>query len=80
MQRAIGLPIKVFADVLRFQNGMRLLLSEQPASLALVAAACGYSDQAHLTGEFQRFGGFTPARRLAATLVTMPMPSRDLGD
>lgn len=80
MQRAVGLPTKVFADVLRFQNGMRLLLTEQPASLAEVAAACGYSDQAHLTREFQRFGGFTPARRLAATLVTMPMLSRDLAD
>ena len=80
MQKAVGLPTKVFADVLRFQKGMRLLAAENPPGLATVAAVCGYSDQAHLTREFQRFGGFTPVRRVAATLVTMPMASRDLAD
>lgn len=29
--------------------------------------------EAHLTREFQRFGGFTPGQRLPATLVTLPL-------
>lgn len=73
MQQAVGLSPKVFAGVLRFQHAMRQLHLPDAASLAEVAADCGYSDQAHLTREFQRYGGFTPGQRLPATLVTLPL-------
>ncbi|MET0505864.1 MAG: helix-turn-helix domain-containing protein [Luteibacter sp.] len=73
MRQAVGLPPKVFAGVLRFQHAMRRLQGDDPPSLVDVAADCGYSDQAHLTREFQRFGGFTPGQRLPATLVTLPL-------
>lgn len=73
MQQAVGLSPKVFAGVLRFQRAMRQLQKPGAVSLAEVAADCGYSDQAHLTREFQRYGGFTPGQRLPATLVTLPL-------
>lgn len=73
IQQAVGLTPKVFAGVLRFQQAMRQLERLHAEGLAEVAAECGYSDQAHLTREFQRFGGFTPGRRLPATLVTFPL-------
>jgi AraC-like DNA-binding protein len=33
-------------------------------ALAQVAAVCGYADQSHLTREFTRFAGMTPAAAL----------------
>jgi AraC-like DNA-binding protein len=63
MRDAVGLPPKVFAGVLRFQHAMRRLQGDHAPTLADVATDCGYSDQAHLTREFQRFGGFTPGQR-----------------
>jgi AraC-like DNA-binding protein len=73
IHQAVGLSPKRFAGVLRFQHAMRRLQQPQAPSLAEVATDCGYSDQAHLTREFQRFGGFTPGHRLPATLVTFPL-------
>lgn len=75
VRQAIGLPPKTFAGILRFHKAMRIMNAESAPMLADVAAACGYSDQAHLTRECQRFGGFTPGQRLPVTLVTMPLGS-----
>lgn len=73
MHEAVGLSCKVFSGVLRFQRTMRLLESSPSPSLAHAAVEGGYSDQAHLTREFRRHGGFTPGQRPPATLVTMPL-------
>lgn len=73
MHDAIGLTPKTFAAVLRFQRTMRLLASTDAKGLAQVAAEGGYSDQAHLTREFRRHGGFTPGQRPPVTLVTLPL-------
>jgi AraC-like DNA-binding protein len=52
----------------RFQSAVGRLPSGM--SLAAVAAACGYSDQSHMTRDFQALGGASPhtlrARRLTA--------------
>lgn len=61
----VGLPFKALAAVLRFQRTMRLLAPNHGPGLALAHAALegGYSDQAHMTREFRRYGGFTPGGR-----------------
>lgn len=73
MDKAVGLSCKTFSSVLRFQRTMRLLARLPPPSLADAAVEGGYSDQAHLTREFRRHGGFTPGQRPPATLVTIPL-------
>lgn len=58
--RYVGLSPKYCAQVLRFQNALRLLMRESRTGLAEVAAACGYYDQAHLVRDFHRFAGGVP--------------------
>lgn len=58
----IGLSPKASAAILRFSRADRLLGSDfGRLSLAELAAACGYHDQSHMTREFRRFTGITPA-------------------
>ncbi len=56
----VGLSTKIYAQLVQFHRALRLVHSEQlpPASAAF---ECGYSDQAHLTRAFRRFGGFSPS-------------------
>lgn len=67
---AVGLPLRMLAGILRFQAALSHLEAGAP-SLTEVALAAGYADQAHMTREFRRFGGFTPALPLAAPLVRL---------
>jgi AraC-like DNA-binding protein len=46
---------------IRVREAAARLSREPGASLACVAVACGYHDQAHLTREFRRLAGITPA-------------------
>jgi hypothetical protein len=50
--------------VLRLQRARRLLVAGH--SQAETAAACGFYDQAHLSGEFRAMTGCTPAEFTAA--------------
>lgn len=67
---AVGLPPKVLARILRFQNAVSLLRlapkvqtpKEPPSSdLCRIALECGYADQAHMGREFQQLAGLTPS-------------------
>lgn len=58
--REIGLTPKAFARTLRFASAVRLLTSPDGGSLADIAQACGYFDQAHFTRDFRAFAGTTP--------------------
>ena len=69
----VGLSYKAFASVLRFQRTMRLLAQQPAISLGQAALEGGYSDQAHMTREFRRHGGFTPGTRPPAVLIGMPL-------
>ena len=61
----VGLGPKTFARLVRFQRALGLLRTPG-ASLALVAARCGYYDQAHLVHDFRQFAEASPSRFLAA--------------
>jgi AraC-like DNA-binding protein len=70
MVEAAGYPLRTLSGVLRFQRAMELL-DTGVGTLSDVAMAAGYADQAHMTREFRRFGGFTPAAPAPAPLVRL---------
>ena len=60
----LGLSPKTLARVARFDRAVALIGTT--ASLADLAAACGYADQAHLNHEFRALAGQTPGAYGAA--------------
>ena len=73
----IGLTPKAAARRFRFDRARRLVSDLAPA-LAEVALACGYSDQSHLTREFQELAGCSPATYRFARFADLPGISADL--
>lgn len=63
-QREFGLSPKTAGRVIRFGRARDRLRAPDRPSLALVAAECGYFDQAHLAREFRDLGGLTATRWL----------------
>jgi AraC-like DNA-binding protein len=63
MVDVVGLPAKTLSLIVRFQRTLSLLRQRPNDSLTHIALEGGYSDQAHMTREFRRLGGFTPAAR-----------------
>ena len=61
----VGLPPKLIARLFRFQNAVARLSSPR-GSIAEVAVACGYYDQAHLDRDFRDFLETTPSDFSAA--------------
>lgn len=59
-RQQVGLSPKAFGRVLRFQRAVRLLTAPARPTLAEIAAACGYFDQAHLNRDFRDLAGTTP--------------------
>jgi AraC-like DNA-binding protein len=57
---ATGLTPKQAARLARFERAQRGLASR--ASIAEIAALCGYADQSHMTREFSALAGATPAQ------------------
>lgn len=75
---AVGLPPKLFTEIVRFQRAAALLAN--PAlSLTSIAATLGYADQSHFTHEFVRFHGQPPsrARQHGAFLQAQDLPTRN---
>lgn len=68
---AVGLTPKRFSRLQRFQAILRGTRAGDERTWAGLAAACGYSDQAHLAHDFRAFSGLTPSdylrRRTAFT-------------
>jgi AraC-like DNA-binding protein len=63
----LGVTPKTLARILRFERACALVKFGRPP-LAEVAAASGYSDQAHLTREWQALAGCTPKAWIAEQL------------
>ncbi|WP_133826728.1 AraC family transcriptional regulator [Actinomycetospora succinea] len=58
----VGLAPTTAGRVLRFREAARLLVADadDPATVADVAAACGFADHSHLVREFRDLAGVTP--------------------
>ena len=68
-RREFGLGPKLASRIVRFERVQRALLGAHPsATLAEVAAGCGYADQAHLSREFTALTGCPPSAWLAEEL------------
>jgi AraC-like DNA-binding protein len=59
-QLDVGVGPKLYARIARFQHAARLITGS-PLTLAELAADLGYSDQSHMSHEFRRFAGLSPA-------------------
>lgn len=59
-QREYGLPPQQYLKRLRIQTACRLLV-ETRESISHIGLRCGFADQSHLTREFRRVTGVTPA-------------------
>ncbi len=76
----VGISPKFFARILRFQHASALMRSATP--LVAVAADTGYSDQSHMSHDFLRLTGMSPAvyaRSDVAFLQDLPPPEPDNG-
>jgi len=61
----IGLPPKTIGRIYRFNRMLAHLQRPQRPSLAEIADACGYYDQAHFNRDFRDFAGCAPGDYLA---------------
>jgi AraC-like DNA-binding protein len=66
----VGLPPKLVGRMIRFRRALDAL-GRPGASLAGVAAACGYFDQSHLDREFRDFAGMPPTGYLAERVTSV---------
>lgn len=67
-RRDIGLSPKAVARIFRFERAMRDLVASRYMTLADLAAASGYADQAHFNRDFADFAGESP-RALRARIL-----------
>jgi len=71
---AVGYGPKMFQSVLRFQRLLNFASRPaSPASLADLAAAAGYADQAHMTREVRHFAGCSPTVLIPSAACTLRM-------
>jgi AraC-like DNA-binding protein len=66
-KESVGLTPKLYCRVRRFQAVLDHVASSRPFRWSDVAAACGYSDQAHLVRDFRAFAGMVPSAYTAGT-------------
>ena len=60
-----GVTPKEMARVLRFERSKMLFVGGVRATLAEIAAECGYADQAHMAREWRTLAGASPTQWLA---------------
>jgi transcriptional regulator GlxA family with amidase domain len=74
----VGLRAKHVARIVRIQSVLELIRLQPDLTGAVVAAQCGYSDQAHLIHECRALTGTTPAR-LSSTEPSLSGLMRETG-
>jgi AraC-like DNA-binding protein len=76
-----GLAPKLAGRVIRFDHARHVLQAGAPRGLTIagVASACGYFDQAHLNREFAELAGCTPTELLSGDLPSVQDPDRPAG-
>ena len=72
VEERFGYGPAVLRRVLRLQRLLTLAARHRGGTLADLALAAGYADQAHMTRECQRLAGLSPVRLLAEWLPTPP--------
>ncbi len=60
VQKHVGVNIKLFSKLVRFQKAKQLLAGTPQLSLIDIAYQLGYYDQAHFINDFSELSGFTP--------------------
>jgi AraC-like DNA-binding protein len=60
--QVVGVPLKFFCTLSRLRHAAQLIAQPAGPSLTAIASDAGYSDQAHMTRDFRRLAGATPAR------------------
>lgn len=72
----VGVSAKFFACVVRVQHAQALIATSPVTGLADIAAQTGYADQAHMTRDFARLAGSSPAGQAhVAFLQDAPAPA-----
>jgi transcriptional regulator GlxA family with amidase domain len=60
--QVVGVPLKFFCTLSRLRHAAQLIAQPAEHSLTAIASDAGYSDQAHMTRDFRRLAGATPAQ------------------
>ena len=60
--QVVGVPLKFFCTLARLRYAARLIAQPMARPLTAIASDAGYSDQAHMTRDFRRLAGVTPAQ------------------
>jgi AraC-like DNA-binding protein len=60
--QVVGVPLKFFCTLSRLRHAAQLIAQPAERSLTAIASDAGYSDQAHMTRDFRRLAGATPAQ------------------
>jgi transcriptional regulator GlxA family with amidase domain len=76
-KQAAGHTVKDVASLMRFEQVRNHLWQTPGASLAGLAQELGYTDQAHLSREFRRYAGTTPAAFARKTKREQAAVARD---
>lgn len=58
----IGLSPKVFSEIIRFQNSLRMIIEPENYDYSDIINENGYYDQSHLNYQFKKFCNLTPAK------------------
>jgi transcriptional regulator GlxA family with amidase domain len=67
-----GVRPKATARRLRFSHACNLVSAHPAGDLSMIAAQAGFSDQSHMTREFQTFAGLTPSVLRTAHFDNLP--------